>query len=64
MNLLLLQEGYPLSIIDVKDRKQYIDVIQQALVGKTEEYYDFIYSAIEKSLDEHIAAAQDSKRAH
>lgn len=61
MNLLLLQEGYPLVIIDAKDRTKYINSIQKALQGDSTDYYQFIYQAIEHSLDEYITAAHESK---
>lgn len=60
MNLLLLQEDYPLVIIDVKDRATYIKVIQQALKGNTDEYYNFMYAAIEQSLDDYLKTAEES----
>lgn len=63
MNLLLLQEGYPLVIIDAKDRTTYIDAIQKALQGDSNDYYQFMYRAIEHSLDEYIIAAHESKLA-
>lgn len=61
MTLLLLQQGYPLVIIHVKDRTAYISAIQQALQGKSEEYYRLMYAAIEQSLDEYLQAAAESK---
>jgi len=61
MNLLLLQEDYPLVIIDAKDRTAYINSIQKALQGDSTDYYQFIYQAIEHSLDEYIAAAHESE---
>lgn len=60
MNFLLLQQQYPLVIIDVKDRATYITVIQEALQGNINDYYHFIYEAIEKSLDEYLKAAEES----
>ena len=60
MNLLLLQENYPLVIIDVKDCATYIQTIQKAIQGDAEEYYTFIYAAIEYSLDEYLKAAAES----
>ena len=49
-----------MTIIDEKDRKKYISAIQKALQGDTADYYDFIYVAIEHSLDEYIQAAHES----
>lgn len=57
MNLLLIQQQYPLVIIEVKDRTTYINSIQKALKGDKRDYYMFIYTAIEHSLDEYLTAA-------
>lgn len=59
MNLLLLQEQYPLVIIDVKDRSLYIQAIQKALKGEKSDYYMFIYAAIERGLDEYMRAINE-----
>lgn len=61
MNLLLLQDGYPLVIIDAKKRSAYINAIQKALQGNTSDYYQFIYEAIEHSLDEYLQAVEESE---
>jgi Fic family protein len=58
MNLLLLQQQYPLISIDVADRKTYISVIQKALQGETADYYAFMYAAIERGLDTYSDAVQ------
>lgn len=59
-NLLLLQQNYPLVIINVKDRAMYVKSIQKALEDKTDDYYSFMYVAIEHSLDEYLKAAEES----
>lgn len=56
MNLLLLQEGYPLIIIDEKERAVYINAIQKALQGDTDNYYNFMYTTIAKGLDRYLEA--------
>lgn len=61
MNLLLLQEEYPPVSIDVKDRITYINAIQKALQGDSDDYYRFIYENIERSLDEYIKMVEESK---
>lgn len=62
MNLLLLQENYPLFFIKVEDRQAYISAIEKALLkAELDDYYQVIYKAIESSLDEYIAAALESK---
>ena len=62
MNLLLLQDNYPLVYFKVEDREQYIHAIEKALLKQEyDEYYNFVFNAIEFSLDEYITAAQESK---
>jgi Fic family protein len=56
MNLLLLQEDYPLIIVDEKERTAYISAIQKALQGEADNYYHFMYTTIEKSLDRYLEA--------
>lgn len=62
MNLILLQEEYAPVSIDVKERMRYINAIQTALQGDTDEYYLFIYENIERSLDDYIKAAEESEK--
>jgi len=55
MNLLLLQNGYPLTIIEKEKRLEYINAIENALLNhEFDEYYHVIFEAIEKSLDIYI----------
>ena len=61
MNLLLMQEAYPMVPIYPQDRTTYINAIQKALTGETDDYYMFIYAAVEKTLDDWLAAASESK---
>lgn len=63
MNLILMQQGYPATQVDVQQRNAYITAIQKAVSGNTEDYYNFMYSAIERSLDERLQAARESKLA-
>jgi len=52
MNLILLQDGYPLTIIEKEKRIEYINAIEKALLHKElDDYYRVIFEAIEKSLD-------------
>lgn len=55
MNLLLLQQNYPLTYIKAEDRMRYINSVQEAL-GKNNltPYYQVVYEAIERSLDEYL----------
>lgn len=62
LNLLLLQEGYPLIVIENQKRPAYIDTIENALLhNRTAEYYVFIFQAIEKSLDDYLSAIKESR---
>ncbi|MFA6527355.1 MAG: Fic family protein [Candidatus Babeliales bacterium] len=59
MNLLLLQDGYPLTIIEKEKRLAYINAIETALLNnKLADYYDVIFEAIEKSLDMYLEAIE------
>ena len=59
MNLLLIQDGYPPAIIEVKKRKEYIDAIAHAeQTGNLDGFYHFIYQAEDKSLDKYLDAAE------
>ncbi len=52
MNLLLLQDGYPLTIIEKETREAYINSIEKALSqDQPDAYHQVIFEAIEKSLD-------------
>ena len=62
LNLLLLQEGYPLIIIENQRRPAYVNAIENALLhNTTTEYYAFIFQAIEKSLDDYLSAIKESR---
>jgi Fic family protein len=59
MNLLLMQAGYPPAIIKKSQRDAYIDALEE--VDNTSEitvFEQFIYEAIETSLDIYLAVAQ------
>ena len=61
MNFLLLQAGYPLTVIDCEQRNEYINCIENALLHEQPEpFYDFIYRAIDKSLDNYLDAVHNS----
>lgn len=58
MNLILMQHGYPPAIIRPEDRKEYIDALEKAqLTGDASDFYNIIYDAVERSLDEYLDAA-------
>lgn len=61
LNLLLVQEGYPLVIISNDKRKEYIDAIEKSfLTGNNQDFYAIVYAAIESSLDQYLEALEQS----
>lgn len=59
LNLILLQQNFPITFIKVEDRRRYIDSIQEAFgTGNLVPYYQIIYEAIERSLDEYLKDAR------
>ena len=51
MNLLLMQQGYPLVAILKNDRKKYYDILDRADRGKLVPLVQFIAQAVERSLN-------------
>jgi Fic family protein len=55
MNLKLLQNGYPLTIIQVKDRVEYIKAIEQfQQSGDDAIFVEFIAKKVDESLSRYI----------
>jgi hypothetical protein len=55
MNLKLLQNGYPLTIIQVKDRVEYIQAIEQFQQSGDETIFvDFIAKKVDESLTKYL----------
>jgi Fic family protein len=50
MNLILLQNGYPASVILNVDRKKYYRVLMEADRERYNNYFDFIGRSVERSL--------------
>jgi Fic family protein len=51
MNLVLMQEGYPIVVIPPVLRKEYLDAIRLAQIKKTPEiFYDFTAEVVIESL--------------
>lgn len=59
MNVLLMQNGYPLVIILKNDRKKYYDVLEKADKGKLEPLIKFVAQAVEKSLNIYLNAIDE-----
>jgi Fic family protein len=55
MNLKLLQNGYPLTIIQVQDRVEYIQAIEEyQQSGNSDIFVEFIAKKVEQSLDRYL----------
>lgn len=64
LNLILMQDGYPLVIILKHDRKKYYDVLQKADLGDLKPIVRFIAQAVERSLNIYLKVLQPLKRVH
>lgn len=63
MNLLLMQAGYPPTIIRKEERKQYLTSIEKAqLGGPLADYYSLMYEAVNRSLDIYLNALEGKEQ--
>jgi Fic family protein len=64
MNLILMQAGFPLSIVLKNDRKKYYRTLDQADQNNLEPFVQFIAQSVERSLDLYlkILTPSDQKR--
>ncbi|MFA5310646.1 MAG: Fic family protein [Candidatus Paceibacterota bacterium] len=51
MNIILMQNGYPLAIILKNDRKRYYNALAKADKGNLEDFISFVAKSVERSLD-------------
>jgi Fic family protein len=56
MNLILMQNGYPLTIILKNDRKKYYQTLEKADKGDYEPFIKFIVQVVERSLNIYLKA--------
>ena len=62
MNLILLQNGFPLAIIKKENRKLYIDSLETANnTNDLSQFYEIIFQAVEYGLDKYLEAISQSK---
>jgi Fic family protein len=58
MNLLLVQTGYPITIIGKEERAAYINALKKGQENNDlADFYALIFSAVERSLDMYLQAA-------
>jgi len=60
MNLLLLKNGYPFTVIKNVDRRRYYDTLRKADHNDLKPFVNFIARCIEQSLDLYLNAVQPS----
>jgi Fic family protein len=56
MNIILMQNGYPLAIILKNDRKKYYNALSKADKGNLEDFISFVAKSTERSLDIYLEA--------
>lgn len=62
MNLLLEQKGYPPALIRKEDRQAYISALEEGQTrGKTDNYYNLIFQAVNRSLNIYLKDLQPAK---
>jgi Fic family protein len=62
MNLLLIKNGYPLTVIRKVDRRRYYDTLAKADQGNLKPFVNFVARCVEQSLDLCLNAVEESSR--
>ncbi|MGH7197878.1 MAG: Fic family protein [Candidatus Omnitrophota bacterium] len=62
MNVILMQEGYPLAVVLKNDRKKYYDVLSKADRDNFSPLVRFMAQNVERSLDIYLKALAPSKK--
>lgn len=62
LNLILLQNNYPLTFIQKEERKRYLTALEKAQTGGTkDDYLELMYLAVERSLDLYLQEESQEK---
>ena len=62
MNVILLREGYPLSVVLKNDRKRYYDTLAKADEGDYTSFVRMMAQSVERSLDIYLKVLRPSKK--
>jgi excisionase family DNA binding protein len=62
LNLLLIQKGYPFTVIKTVDKQKYYDCLHEADAGNPKPLVNFIARCIEQSLDLYLLAVEPTKK--
>ncbi|MCS6109843.1 Fic family protein [Clostridium botulinum] len=59
MNLILMRNGYPISVIKNEDRDEYMKALEKAsTIGDAKDFINIVANAVDKSLDTYLYIAQ------
>ncbi|NFE95949.1 Fic family protein [Clostridium botulinum] len=59
MNLILMRNGYPISVIKNEDRDEYMKALEKAsTTGDAKDFINIVANAVDKSLDTYLYIAQ------
>jgi len=58
MNLLLIKQGYPFTVVGNYDRRRYYDTLRKADAGDLAPFVNFIGRCVEESLDLYLSAVE------
>lgn len=62
MNLLLIQKGYPLTVIKTVDKQKYYDCLHKGDAGNLTPLVNFVARCVEQSLDLYLQAIEPTKK--
>jgi excisionase family DNA binding protein len=61
MNLLLIKNGYPITVIKTVDRRRYYDSLQKADNGNPRPIVNFVARCVEQSLDLYLSVVEPTE---
>jgi Fic family protein len=62
MNLLLIKQGYPFTVVRNYDRRRYYDTLKKADAGDLAPFVNFIGRCVEESLDLYLSAVEPTDK--
>ena len=64
MNIILMQDGFPLVIVLKNDRKRYYNTLSSAGKGDYKDFVNFIARSVERTLDIYLKVLMPSKKSN
>jgi len=62
MNLLLIRQGYPFTVVRNYDRRRYYDTLRKADAGDLAPFVNFVGRCVEESLDLYLSAVEPTDK--